>query len=86
MNALDFVSWLMSAVTIVGIYLIGIKWRWFWLLTLGNQVLWFYWTVATENWGLIPMEVAYTIIAARNHFLWNPGHGAAVRTLLFKRG
>lgn len=66
----DILPWIMSCVTIASIWLAGSKWRYTWLLTLGNQVLWATWIFSIQAWGLLPMTIAIVFVATRNHFKW----------------
>jgi len=36
-----------------------------------NQVLWFFYIATTEQWGLLPGVIIYTIIHIRNVIRWN---------------
>ena len=63
--------WILSAITITSMWLAGSRWRYTWLLTLGNQALWLTWIIAMGAWGLLPMNAALWIVYARNHMKWN---------------
>jgi hypothetical protein len=62
--------WLLSAITIYMTVLAGNKTRWAWSLGLANQALWLTWIIASQSWGLIPMNVALWVVYARNHLKW----------------
>lgn len=62
--------WLLSAITIYMTVLAGNKTRWAWSLGLANQALWLTWIIASQSWGLIPMNIALWIVYARNHLKW----------------
>lgn len=66
----SYLPWLLSAVTIWMTVLAGSKHRNAWLIGLGNQLLWLVWIIATEAWGLIPMNLALWVVYARNHLKW----------------
>lgn len=70
MNSITLLTGAISAISIASLWLSGRKWRWVWLLVLGNQALWCVFNVATENWGLFPLTFCYAVVAARNHVLW----------------
>ncbi len=65
-----YLPWLLSAVTIYMTVLAGNKTRWAWAVGLCNQALWLVWIIASESWGLIPMNLALWIVYARNHLKW----------------
>jgi len=52
------------------LWLMGRKVRWAPLLGIGNQVLWMIYIVTTEQWGLMPGVIAYTIIHIINARRW----------------
>lgn len=65
-----YLPWLLSAVTLTGMWLAGNQHRAAWLVTLGNQVLWGTWIVATGAWGLLPATLAIAAMAIRNYRKW----------------
>ena len=62
--------WLMSAMTIATMWLAGNRSPWAWRLSLVNQVAWSVWIVSTATWGLVPLNVAMYVVAARNLWKW----------------
>ena len=66
-----WMPWLLSAITIYMTVLAGNKNRYAWVIGLANQALWLIWIVASESWGLIPMNIALWIVYGRNHLKWN---------------
>lgn len=65
-----YMPWLLSALTIYMTVLAGNKTSWAWLVGLINQALWLSWIIASETYGLLPMNFALWIVYARNHMLW----------------
>lgn len=65
-----WMPWLLSAITIYMTVLAGNKTRWAWAVGLVNQALWLVWILASQNWGLLPMNVALWIVYTRNHLKW----------------
>lgn len=63
--------WILSAITITSMWLAGSRWRYTWLLTLGNQALWLTWIVVIQAWGLLPMNFAMIVVSIRNHRKWS---------------
>lgn len=65
-----YLPWLLSAITIWMTVLAGNKHRLAWAIGLVNQALWLVWIVATESWGLLPMNFALWVVYYRNHIKW----------------
>ena len=63
-------TWVLSATSLVMLWLMGRKVRWAPLLGIGNQVLWAIYIVTTEQWGLMPGVIAYTVIHILNAYKW----------------
>jgi hypothetical protein len=66
----SYLPWVLSVLTIATMFLAGSKWRWTWLLALGNQLLWAVWIVSSQSWGLVPMNAALWVVYLRNHLKW----------------
>lgn len=67
---MTILPWIMSAATIAVMWLAGNKSPWAWRLSLANQVLWSVWIVASQTWGLVPMNLAMYVVAWRNLSRW----------------
>ena len=65
-----FLPWILSALTIWMTLLAGNMHRSAWLVGLANQALWLLWMIVSENWGLIPLNIALWIVYTRNHLKW----------------
>jgi hypothetical protein len=66
-----YLPYLMSAITIYTMFLAGDKKKGAWVVGLINQIFWFTWVFTTQNWGLLPMTIAITIVYFRNYLKWN---------------
>jgi hypothetical protein len=66
----ELFPYLLSAVTIVAMWLAGSNWRHTWLLSTGNQFLWLAWILSTRTWGFLPMNIAMFVVSIRNHLRW----------------
>ena len=64
--------WVMSATTMLDAYLCGCKWRYVWLFSFWNSVLWSSWTIMAGQWGLMPVNIFFLAISLINHRKWNP--------------
>ncbi len=68
---IQYLPWLLSAITIWMFILAGNKKKSAWIVGLCNQFLWLIWIVASSAWGLLPMNIALWIVYGRNYFKWN---------------
>lgn len=66
-----YMPWLLSINGIILTYLSGDKYRYVWLLGLGNMALYLVWIFAAKQWGFLPMIIVMTGVYTRNHFKWN---------------
>lgn len=64
-------SWILTAIGITGLYLVGKKSLWGWIVGIGVQLLWIAYAVATQQWGFIISALAYGAINLRNYIRWN---------------
>lgn len=71
-----YLPWLISALTIYCMVLTGNKHRYSWALSLVNQALWLTWIIASQTWGMLPMNVVLWVIFTRNHLKWNADKAA----------
>jgi hypothetical protein len=67
----QILPWVMSAVTLYGVYLAGNKTVTAWWLGLGNQVLWLAFIIHNEAWGLLPMLAGMVVLYSRNILKWS---------------
>lgn len=65
-----YLLWLLSVITIWMTVLAGNKHPNAWFVGLVNQALWLVWIVASQSWGLLPMNLAPWIVYGRNHLKW----------------
>lgn len=65
-----YLPWLLSAITIYMTVLAGNRHPHAWLVGLIAQALWLVWIIASESWGLVPMNIALWIVYGRNHLMW----------------
>ena len=65
-----YLPWLLSALTIYSAVLCGDKKAAGWAVGIANQVLWATWIIASETWGMLPMNVVLAVIFVRNFIKW----------------
>lgn len=61
---------LLSANTIVLMWLVGNRSTLGWLLGVVGQALWFVFIFAWQVWGLLPLATVLTVVYARNLLKW----------------
>lgn len=66
----DYLPWLLSAITILMTVMAGNKHPKAWAVGLVAQALWLVWIVLSQTWGLLPMNVVLWAVYARNHWRW----------------
>lgn len=65
---IETTAWILSATSLYCVYRQGNGGKWGWALGFINTLLWIGYTVATEQWGLVPLNIAMAIINLRNYF------------------
>lgn len=66
-QALALITGLM---TLLSMWLAGLKRKEAWVVGLFNQVFWIAFIVIFEAWGLIPLTIALVFLFTRNYLLW----------------
>ena len=64
-------SWLLSAITILSLWLMGNKSIWGPRVGLLACIPWTIYSYITGDWGLFPGTIAIAIVHARNLYLWS---------------
>jgi hypothetical protein len=63
-------AWLASAVSLAMMWAMGDRRYWAPWLGIFGQVFWLLLAIYTQQWGLVPAVVLYTIVHARNAWKW----------------
>lgn len=67
---IEYMPWLISASTVLQVYMAGSMHRHAWTFSMFCQLLWTIWIVLSATWGLLPLTVMLWIISIRNHMIW----------------
>lgn len=67
----DVLPWLLSLCTIVMTVAQGDKKLWSWGVGLLGQIGWFAYSIGTETWGFLPLNVILTFLYIRNWMKWS---------------
>lgn len=70
MTVVQVLPWVLSVGTLIIHWLAGNKWKYTYLLGLGNQAIWFLWVFMSENYGFLPLNIFLSLIYIRNHIRW----------------
>lgn len=63
-------SWLLAVIGVGGIFLVGRKTIWGWLILCVNECLWILYALATKQYGFIIMAVAYALVYIKSFRQW----------------
>jgi nicotinamide riboside transporter PnuC len=64
-------SWLLAVVGVTGIFLVGKKIIWAWLILLINEFIWIAYALSTKQYGFIVMATAYAMVYIKSYLAWN---------------
>ncbi len=63
-------SYLLAAVGVTGIFLVGRKDIWGWLVLSTNEFIWIAYALATDQYGFIIMALAYLAVYIKSYIGW----------------
>ena len=63
-------SWVLAVIGVTGIFLVGRKTIWGWLILCVNEVLWIAYALATKQYGFIAMAIAYAAVYIKSFMHW----------------
>jgi hypothetical protein len=63
-------SYVLAAIGVAGIFFVGRKTVWGWLVLLFNEVLWIAYALITNQYGFILSAIAYAIVYIKSYLLW----------------
>lgn len=63
-------SWVLAALGVTGIYFVGKKTIWGWLILCVNECLWIIYAVVTQQYGFIFAALAYATVYIRSYLHW----------------
>jgi len=67
---MQYWSWILAAIGVTGIFFVGRKVMWAWLLLLLNECLWIMYAVTTKQYGFIFAAVAYGVVYIKSFIHW----------------
>ena len=63
-------SWVLAFIGVSGIFLVGRKTIWGWLVLLTNEFLWIVYALTTKQYGFIFAAVAYGVVYVKSFIHW----------------
>jgi hypothetical protein len=63
-------SYVLAAIGVAGIFFVGRKTIWGWLILLFNEALWITYALITNQYGFILSAIAYGIVYIRSYIHW----------------
>jgi len=70
MSAATIIEFIISITTIISAWYIGNKSVWGQRLGLFANLQWWLYVILFHRWGLVPMELFFTIVTIRNLIKW----------------
>jgi len=64
-------SWVLAVIGVTGIYFVGRKTIWGWLVLLLNECLWIIYALVTKQYGFILGATAYAVVYIKSYMLWH---------------
>jgi hypothetical protein len=63
-------SWCLAPFGLLGMYVVGRKQTWGWVLSMTTQALWALYAIGTGQYGFLIGTVSYFVIYLRNWITW----------------
>ena len=63
-------SYVLAAIGVTGIFFVGRKTIWGWLVLCINEAIWIAYAISTKQYGFIIMALAYTAVYIKSYMGW----------------
>lgn len=70
----EYWSWILAVFGVSGMFVVGRKTAWGWMILLFNEVIWTVYALVTQQYGFIVMAVAYAIVYIKSFISWRKDH------------
>jgi nicotinamide riboside transporter PnuC len=71
-------SWILAAIGVTGIFFVGRKTIWGWLILLVNECIWIAYAISSKQYGFIFMATAYSIVYIKSYLMWREEQRAGI--------
>jgi len=63
-------SWVLAIIGVTGIYFVGRKTIWGWVVLCFNEILWIAYALITKQYGFIFSAIAYAAVYIKSYLHW----------------
>jgi nicotinamide riboside transporter PnuC len=70
-RVMELWSWVLAAIGVTGIFFVGKKTIWGWLILLLNECIWIAYAINTKQYGFIVAALAYAGVYIKSYLAWN---------------
>jgi hypothetical protein len=63
-------SWVLAVIGCTGIFFVGRKTLWGWLLLMFNECLWVAYAIVTHQYGFIVASITYSAVYVKSYSDW----------------
>ena len=67
----NYGSWVLAVIGVGGIYFVGRKTIWGWIVLTFNEALWIAYALITDQYGFIFSAVAYAVVYIKSYMHWS---------------
>lgn len=69
---IDYGSWCLAPFGLLGMWVVGLKKRWGWVVSMTTQSLWAFYAIGTGQYGFLIGTLSYFVVYLRNWLHWRP--------------
>lgn len=70
----EYWSWILAIFGVSGMFFVGKKTAWGWMVLLFNEVIWTAYAIVTQQYGFIVMAIAYATVYIKSFIEWRKDH------------
>ncbi len=67
---INYGSWCLAPFGLLGMYVVGLKKRWGWVVSMTTQALWAFYAIGTGQFGFLIGTVSYFVVYLKNWLGW----------------
>lgn len=78
---IDYGSWCLAPFGLLGMWVVGLKKRWGWVVSMTTQSLWAFYPIGTGQYGFLIGTLSYFVVYLRNWLHWRPAADPTLEAL-----